>query len=390
PARSGRQAACPDDVIDGVFGHASVGGELAADDGQCPGPRIAQQGVLAGEIGAAGGSCARDQRAGARVAADDVLGCELVVEDGVDCAQQEHLLVVVGVGAFGDRTTVRIVGEADYDQTVVPRHSEDVAAEVTGHRCGDRGLRAAQASGRHEDVRPLARSEFDVVGERVGPDAGGGDDLTGAQRVLVPGEAVDEVNAAGFDVGDLGVGDDAGTVNGGRAGQGDDEPGVVDELTVPAEQSAAQTLAGRRRGEAADRGGRDSTGAGEEILRGVCEPAQDVTGVEAGARDGGLDAADPRVKWEDHRQGADEMWGDGVHQPAALDGGFPRDRHVGPGEVAQSAVGELGTPTARARGEVAAFDEGDGQTAGSGVEGDADAGEAAADDDDVGVTGSRC
>src|SRR5699024_7061150 len=94
--------------------------------------RIAQQGVLAGEIGAAGGSCALDQRAEARVAADDVLGCELVVEDGVDRVEQERLLVAVGVGAFGDRTAVRIVGETDHDQTVVPRHSEDVAAEATG------------------------------------------------------------------------------------------------------------------------------------------------------------------------------------------------------------------------------------------------------------------
>ena len=285
---------------------------------------------------------------------------------------------------------MRIVGETDHDQTVVPRHSEDVAAEVTGHRCGDRGLRAAQASGRHEDVRPLARGEFDVVGERVGPDAGGVDDLTGPQRVLVPGEAVDEVNAAGFDVGDLGVGDDAGTIFCGRAGQGDDEPGIVDELTVPAEQSAAQTLAGRRRGEAANRGRRDATGAGEEVFRGACEPAQNVTGVEACARHGGLDAADPRVKREDHRQWSDEMWGDGVHQSAAFDGGFPRNRHVGPGEVAQSAVGEFGTPTAGSGGEVTAFDKGDGQPPARGVESDADAGEAAADDDDVGVTGFRC
>src|SRR5699024_10353924 len=197
------------------------------------------------------------------------------------------------------------------------------------------------------------------------------------------GGAVGEVDAAGFDVGDLGVGDDAGTVNGRRAGQGDDEPGGVDELTVPAEQSAAQTLGVRRRGEPPNCGGRDSTGAGEEVLRGACEPAQDVTGVEAGTRHGGLDAADPRMQREDHRQRADEMWGDGVHQPAAFDGGFPRNRHVGPSEVAQSAVGEFGTPTARAGGEVTAFDEGDGQTAGSGVQGDADTGEAAADDDDV-------
>src|SRR5699024_11325138 len=108
PARSGRQAACPDDVIDGVFGHASVGGELAAYDGQCPGPRIAQQGVLAGEIGAARGSRALrgsrapDQRTEARVAADDVLGRELVVEGGVDCAQAGNILVRVGVGASGD------------------------------------------------------------------------------------------------------------------------------------------------------------------------------------------------------------------------------------------------------------------------------------------------
>src|SRR5699024_4088976 len=216
------------------------------------------------------------------------------------------------------------------------------------------------------------------------------DDLTGPQRVLVPGEAVGEVDAAGFDVGDLGVGDDAGTVNGGRASQGDDEPGVVDELAVPAEESAAQTLGGRRRGEAANCGGRDSTGAGGEVLRGACEPAQNVTGVEAGARHGGLDAADPRVQREDHRQRSDEMWGDGVHQSAAFDGGFPRNRHVGPGEVAQPAVGEFGTPTAGAGGEVTAFDEGDGQSPARGVEGDADAGEAAADDEDVGVTGFRC
>jgi hypothetical protein len=87
--------------------------------------------------------------------------------------------------------------------------------------------------------------------------------------VLVPGEAVGEVDAAGFDVGDLGVGDDAGTVNGGRAGQGDDEPGIVDELTVPAEQSAAQALGGRRRGEAANRGRRDAPGRGRRSF-GVC------------------------------------------------------------------------------------------------------------------------
>src|SRR5699024_3043414 len=234
----------------------------------------------------------------------------------------------------------------------------DVAAEVTGHRCGDSRLRAAQSSGRYEDVCPLARGEFDVVGERVGPDAGGVDDLMGVHRVLVPREAVGEVDAAGFDVGDLGVPDDAGAIYSGRAGQGDDEPGIVDELAVPAEQSAAQPFGGRRRGEPPNCGGRDLTGAGEEVLRGACEPAQDVTGVEAGARHGGLDAADPRVQREDHRQRSDEMWGDGVHQSAAFDGGFPCDSDLGLGEVAQSAVGEFGTPTAGAGGEVTAFDEG--------------------------------
>lgn len=106
--------------------------------------------------------------------------------------------------------------------------------------------------------------------------------------------------------------------------------------------------------------------------------------MEAGVRHGGLDAADPRAQREDHRQRPDEMRCDGVHQPAAFDGRLPGDPDVGLREVAQSAVGEFRAPAARARGEVAAFDEGDREPAAGRVQSDAGAGESTADDDDVG------
>src|SRR4051812_8410351 len=77
------------------------------------------------------------------------------------------------------------------------------------------------------------------------------------------------------------------------------------------------------------------------------------------------------------------MRGDGAEQMVALDGRLPCDADLSLGDVAQAAVRELARPPAGARREVAFVDEGDGQPATRGVERDAGAGDAAADDEHV-------
>ena len=85
--------------------------------------------------------------------------------------------------------------------------------------------------------------------------------------------------------------------------------------------------------------------------------------------------------------GAGEVRGGDLHQDAALDGALVGDADLAVGEVAQAAVDQLGGPARRAEGEVVGVDGERGQSAGGGVEGDAGAGDAEADDEHVDVVG---
>ena len=80
-----------------------------------------------------------------------------------------------------------------------------------------------------------------------------------------------------------------------------------------------------------------------------------------------------------------------LHQDAALDGALVRDADLAVGEVAQPAVDELRAPARGPEREIVGVDRGDGQPAGGGVEGDAGAGDAEPDHEqvDVGAGGSR-
>jgi hypothetical protein len=77
--------------------------------------------------------------------------------------------------------------------------------------------------------------------------------------------------------------------------------------------------------------------------------------------------------------------GSELEEAVALDAGLEDEAEVAVLEVADAAVDEAGGAAGGAAGEVLALDEGDAQAAQGGISGDATAGDAAADDEDIEV-----
>ena len=72
-----------------------------------------------------------------------------------------------------------------------------------------------------------------------------------------------------------------------------------------------------------------------------------------------------------------------LHQDSTLDRAAPSDSDVAGRQVAQTTVDKLGTPAAGAESQVVLLDKRDPQAARRRIHSDADAGDAAADHDDV-------
>jgi hypothetical protein len=81
--------------------------------------------------------------------------------------------------------------------------------------------------------------------------------------------------------------------------------------------------------------------------------------------------------------------GSELEEAVALDAGLEDEAEVAVLEVADAAVDEAGGAAGGATGEVLALDEGDAEATEGGISGDATAGDAAADDEDIEVLGAE-
>ena len=178
-------------------------------------------------------------------------------------------------------------------------------------------------------------------------------------------------------------GEDAGAVRGGGAGQRDDQPGVVAELPVEAEDPAAQPLRAQRGHEPARLAGVDPAAPGQRLARRAGDGAQDVAAEVPGPGEVLVAPGEPREQRRELGQRPDEVRRGVLDQDAALDRALVRDADRARGEVAQPAVHQLRAPAAGAEREVVLLDEDDAQAAGGRVERDPGAGDAAADDEHV-------
>ena len=240
-------------------------------------------------------------------------------------------------------------------------------------------------SARTSRCEPRLGRSVTAVGQRAGPDAGGDDRCAARGRVnAAPVQAVDGVDAVLAQAGHLGVGQHPRAVRGGRAGDGDDQPRVVLELAVPAQQRAAQP-------------GRPQRGREPARLERAHAPRRRQRAA-ARARGGAQPVADPQAEHRSSRPcggRSRRRAGSGTGAGRTRCGATVRisvarstaDSQARPDvavlEVAQAAVDELRAPAARAVREVAALEQRDRQAAAGGVERDAGAGDAAADDHDV-------
>ena len=240
--------------VDGVGGHHTVGGVLAAGDRHESG-RDGRDRVFPGQLRGLV-VLPGQQRPEAGVDAFDVVVVELGDQDLVDAFED-----VVDVGAGGGRMReVEVpvgVGGAD-DPVRLPRDDEQ-------HRVGgaqdDRGL-ADDPVARHHDVHALGGPDLEVpalLGQclhLVGPHARGVDHAVGTDlgHIAVLGVAhPDSEHPVGFaqKSGDLGRGPDDRTVIGRCAGDREAVPRVVDDGVVvpdPADERAALECRGHAQG----------------------------------------------------------------------------------------------------------------------------------------------
>ncbi len=188
-----------------------------------------------------------------------------------------------------------------------------------------------------------------------------GSGAEGTRRAAAAAEAVE--------AGHPQPGQDPGAESGGGPGQRDDETGVVNELAVPVQHPAAQPGFPERGSHPERLHGGQPAWAGQDRAGRARAAAQQVAEPHPGLDQRGVRPRYSRGQRGEHGQRPHEM-GRGVpHQDVAFDGALPRQRHVSGGQVTQPAVNELGTPSARAEGEVVRLGEDDGQAAGGGVQG---------------------
>ena len=374
-----------DDLVDGIGGHVAVGRELAARD-RDDAARGAVDVVATGEIGGPARRCGLHERTQAGPGADDVVTGDRVDVVGVDRGQ-EVVDVVLGALRIVDAAVVVGVGGADVGELAVG-HDEHRAA-VLGDR-DDRGDGVAHEVVGDREVHPLGRPHRVGVGalvegaDPVGPDAGGVDDGVGRDGELVTvGGDGDPVDVAGGALGEAGhrdpVGHHRAVVQRCGAADGDNETGVVGG-GVEVEVAADQVLGGQRRHVL------ERLGLGDPLVElADLEPAGDVVAPHGGAEQAGDLGGDHAALAEHGQEKGEEL-----HEvrrigeeALTLGEGFVDELDVALLQVTEPAVNELGRLGRRARGEVVAFDERHLETTRRGIERDAGAGDATADDNEV-------
>lgn len=230
-----------------------------------------------------------------------------------------------------------------------------------------------------------ARREREPWGEVVSPHASRVDDRACPHAQLLAGAVVDPRLAVGGPEHPR-ARHNVGAVAGSRASERDDRSRVVLDRAVPVHEPAAQPALAQTGRQQPCGPGIDAARAGEHARGEPAQGAQHVGEADPDLRERVLDpAADAAVAelWDEERARLHEVRRDPAQQRFAFDRGLPREGDVALREVAQPAVDELRAVAARAAREIARLDECDRQAAGNGVERDAGAGDAAADDEHV-------
>lgn len=234
-------------LVDDVFGHAAVGGPLAAGDGDEAGVGD-EDGVIAGEGGGGLGVFHGDEGAEAGVDAEDIGGGGIAREVAGGVGHEELDFVRQGAGL--ERGVVhRGVGGAD-DDAAVPGDGEEDAA-VVGLGDHDGGVAGEELAG-EDEVDALTGGDDGVglgvvhAADVVHKDAGGIDDAAGADLVLAAafdalGLDADDVAVFFDEAAAAGVIEDDGAVVDGGAGEVDGEAGVI-ELAVVVNDAALEAV----------------------------------------------------------------------------------------------------------------------------------------------------
>ena len=307
-----------------------------------------------------------------------------MLEDVVDVGGGGHGLgdvqVPGGVGGADDP----VLGPGDDEQDRLLGAQEDPGLGVDG-LLGDHDVDAL--GGQDLQASRVGGQVLDVLGPHSGGVNGalGPDLVVGAGGQVGDAGAVDMAALVGEEAGDLrAVGGQRPQADGG-AHQVDDQAGVVDpgvEEADGAGQAAGVQGGGQGGGALAaqvalDRHGLAAAGAGQG------------QGVVHAHADRGVGALVVVLERPQEGLGLDQVRRGGAQQAAALGEGLVHEGEVELVEVAQAAVDELGGPRGGARGPVAHLHDAGAQAAGRGVQGDAGAGDAPADDQHVQALGGR-
>ena len=232
-------------------------------------------------------------------------------------------------------------------------------------------------------MRAAAGSQLDRGVDLTGPHSRRIDHHAGGQFECLPRQLVGQLHRTAGGRGGRHPGQDPGAVLRGSACHRGNQPGVVDELPVVGQQRAVEPVAADGRGHLDRLLHTDPTGPRQGRGLGAREHAQPVAGDESYSNQSSLGAAHGRQQRNQLRHGVHQMGSVAGHQDAALHSAAPRDADVARGQIAQTAVHELGTPPAGAERQIVLLDQHDRQSATGGVQGDPGSGDATADDDDV-------
>ena len=312
---------------------------------------------------------------------------ERLAQHGVGVAQQ-----VVDVAA-GRRRMVQSelpvrVGGPD-DPAVAPGEDEqDALLRGKDQRAG-----RVDAVARHHDVHALGRPHLKGIGDAGealhlgGPDPRAVDDDAGTHVELVAALQVAQMGAGHLaalvpELDDLHGRDAGGPVGEGRAGQGDGEAGVVHLRVVVADAAGEGVVPERGHGTQTGRVGEVPVARHRRVHAGE-RVVERQTGAHVQAV---LHAV---LQRQQERRGVDEVRRQRLDEQAPLVQRLADEREIELLEVAQAAVDELAGAAGGAGREVALLHQRDGEPPAGRVQGDAAAGDAAADHQHVEVLGGE-
>ena len=324
-----------------------------------------------------------DERAQTGKGADDVVAGQRHGQSPVDHVEEEDDVRLRDLGDVGDRARGGLVGQPDVRAAELSRQHEAETIDAARHRDGQRTRRVPQRRRVDDQVRAARGAHRNAVGQLPGPHARGIDHRSGAHVDGAAGDVVAERGSRARRPGGADLGQNLRAVAGGGAGQRDDQAGIVDELPVVVDEAELQPLAAHRRGQFGHAAGADRPRPRQRLRRRSRRGAQQVAEEEPDAGDQAL-RRDRIVDRHHLRQRPDQVRGGDLHERAAFAGRPHGNADVARCQVAQPAVGQLRRPPRRAERQVVGVDERDVQSARRRVQRDAGAGDAAADDQQVG------